>query len=224
VGNPLNRSAGIYKIEFKPSRFSVVPGSIGTGEVWCLAVSSVSGRITLSGKSWALDSTGVFEIDPAAATSMVLAPGTASGCGGKGGFMSPDGKRAITNDAKQLRLVVLRTGASTAIKGTSADTQSVWSPDGRWIATVRGGRIGLIDADDPTRSRGLGRSGDGPLVWSPDSRYLLLRTSPLSCALTVYGESLEVVDVETGGRNEVKSSHCTITAGTLGWLDRRFVR
>jgi hypothetical protein len=74
------------------------------------------------------------------------------------------------------------------------------------------------------RYKNLGSSGDGPLVWSPDSKYLLLRRSSLSCAASVYGESLEIVDVKAGKREIVKSSHCSITAGTIGWLDSGVVQ
>lgn len=222
--NPLDRSAGIYKIEFQPARESVLPGSIGMGEVWCLAVSQSPGRITVAGWSWSQNSSGIFEIDPASAAVRALPAGSASACGGGGGVMSPDGKRTVTPSGKQLGLVDIKTGAVTLIKGTNTDMQSAWSPDGRWIAGVRDGKIILIDADEPDQPRRLGSSGDGPLVWSPDSRYLLLRTAPLSCAVTLYGESLEVVEVETGRRKVIKSSHCTITAGTVGWLHSSLVQ
>jgi hypothetical protein len=90
---PLNRAAGIYKIEFQPPRESVVPGSIGTGEVSCLAVSRTTGKITVSGWSWAHNGGGILEIDPGDSTSRVLPSGSASSCGGGGGIVSPDGAR-----------------------------------------------------------------------------------------------------------------------------------
>lgn len=217
--DPLNRSEGINKIEFQPARESVVPGTIGTGEVWCLESSQPPGTIVVNAWSWSQNTRGIFRIDPTA-TMQLLPLGSASVCGGEGGLLSPDGERAITRGRKQLRLVTLNTGTVSPIKGTSTDTQCTWSPDGRWIAGIRGGRIVLVNAAKPNRARHLGSAGDAPIVWSPDSKYLLLRKSSLSCALTLYGESLEIVEVTTGRRRMVKSSHCTIIAGTLGWLDR----
>lgn len=214
--NPLDHSGGIDKVEFKPTRQSVIPGSIGMGELWCLVAWQSSGRITVGGWSWSLNAGGIFEIDPASSAVRLLPRGSASACGGGGGVMSPDGRRAVTHNGKQLAFVAISTGAVTHIKGTERDMQSAWSPDGRWIAAIHNGRISLIDADDPDHLKNLGSAGDGPVAWSPDSRYLLLRKA---CAFTLYGARLEVVDVETGRRKPVKSSNCTITAGTVGWLD-----
>lgn len=137
--------------------------------------------------------------------------------------MSPDGQRAIIKAGKHLNLVDVNSGEVRVLKETSTDTQSAWSPDGRWIAAVSNGRITLLDSHTAARSRKLGSAGDA-LVWSPDSRCLLLRKSSLSCALTLYGTSLEVVEVETGRREQIKSSRCTITAGRLGWMDRQFAQ
>lgn len=221
---PLNRSAGIYQMGFEPVRESLIPGSMGMGEVWCLAVSQPTGMIVVAGWSWTAMKGGVFEIDPNTATRRPLPIDAASGCGGDGGVLSPDGKRAIIKDGSQLALRALNKGTTSKIKGTNMDMQTAWSPDGRWIAAVGKGSITLIDGDDLEHSRGLGGSGDGGFVWSPDSKHLLLRTKSASCTLSLYGESLEVVDVETGKRDFVRSSHCTITAGTLGWVGRSVVQ
>jgi hypothetical protein len=38
---------------------------------------------------------------------------------------------------------------------------------------------------------------------------------------TLYGESLAVIDVQTGNRSWVKSAHCKVTGGSYyGWVDR----
>jgi hypothetical protein len=218
--NSLDRAAGIYKVQFRPPRQGLVPGSVGVGELWCLAVSRATGVITLSGMSWALNRSGVFRIDPRTATSRAAPSGSPSACGGSGGVMSPDGGRAVVPDGGQFGLEVMKTGAIRLIKGAGTGAQSSWSPDSRWIAVVLDGSATLVDASDVTRRRRLGSTGHGPLIWSPDSKYLLLRKSGFSCGFGNEGESLEVVDVETGKRREIKSSHCGISAGTLGWLDR----
>lgn len=133
--------------------------------------------------------------------------------------MSPDGEQAIVRAGKAFGLVALSTGVAHPLQGSSSDMQFKWSPDGRWIAGTRRGQISLYDADDAMRVRSLGSAGDGPIQWSPDSKYLLVRRSPRSCALYVYGESLEIVQVQSGVRSEVRAAHCMITAGTIGWLD-----
>jgi hypothetical protein len=138
--------------------------------------------------------------------------------------MSPDGERAVVSVGKQLGVEVVETGAISVIKGASTGAQNSWSPDSRWVAILRDGSATLVDAIDVTRRRRLGSMGHGPLIWSPDSKYLLLRKSGFSCGFGNEGESLEVVDVETAERREVKSSHCDVMAGTLGWLDRSLVQ
>ena len=219
-GGAIDRSAGIYKIETRPPRYSLVPGSMGMGEASCLAVSKERGTITVEGWSWSDDHRGVFEIDPFAASRTALPPGSPSECGGSGGILSPDGRRAVTAGKGTLGLVDVRSGNVQPIRGTNAGTRCVWSPDSRWVACVQKGTIALIDADTASQARSLGSSGDGPVVWSPDSRFILLRKSQIACAPTAYGESLEVVEVEVGKRSLVESAKCTITSGTLGWMDQ----
>jgi hypothetical protein len=222
----LDRAAGIYKLEIQPPRASLVPGSVGLGQLWCLSFSESSSRLTVAGWSWTENRNGIFEIDPAAGIRQLLPPGFASRCGGSGGVASPNGGWAVITGGKNLRLADLKTGAVKSIKGTQGDMQVAWSPSGHLIACIRNHRITLVDLKDGSQPpRSLGSSGDGPIAWSPDSRYLLLRKSPiLSCAFTPYGESLEVLDVESGRRTLVKAAGCTITGGMLGWMDRRLAQ
>jgi len=95
-----------------------------------------------------------------------------------------------------------------------------WSPDGRWLAAVRVGRIVLIDATiKAVRLKSFRVSPRGPVHWSPDSRYLLFAQSQLSCIAYIYAESLAAIDVETGRKIPIKSAHCAITWPVIGWLD-----
>ena len=80
----------------------------------------------------------------------------------------------------------------------------------------------MIDATDTSRRRNIGASGNGPVEWSPDSKYLLLLKSELRCS--AYFESLEVLDVENGKRSVIKSSHCEVGRGWVGWIDPDAVR
>ncbi len=220
--DPLNHSIGIYsiyKIEFQPTRANVIRGSVGTGQVDCLTVSPSSGKIIVEGWSWSFNSRGVFEMDPDTGTIRPLPVGSPSVCGGTGGLLSPDGKHVVRKNGKKLDLVNVETGASRVVKGVSADMGCVWSPNAQRIACVRDGEIAVVDAADPSRRRSFGVTSYRSIEWSPDSKYLLRRTPQLSCILTVDFESLEVLDVETGKRRAVKSSHCRISTGAYGWID-----
>jgi hypothetical protein len=214
--DPLNRSNGIYKIEFQPTRAGVVPGSVGLGDV-CLGLPPSSGRIVVEGWSWTFNNRGVFEIDPDAATIRPLPAGSASSCGGAGGSLSPDGKRAVRKNGKKLELVYLETGMSRAIKGVSADASCIWSPNGQRFECSGDGGITVIDANDISRQK---RFSGGLGEWSPDSKYLLRVKSRFFCF--DFG-SLEALDMETGKRKAIKSSDCRISGGRFGWIDQTVV-
>jgi hypothetical protein len=116
----------------------------------------------------------------------------------------------------------LRTGSSSPIgPGTK---WAAWSPDGRWISAVQG-KIGvLMDATDPSRRRRLTRA-DGPMIWSPDSKQVLLEKSQISCWASLYGVSLEAVDIKSGKRVLIRSSHCNVLLGSGGfWIASEVVR
>lgn len=133
---------------------------------------------------------------------------------------------------KELSLVDLETGAVQAIRGVKSSDLTLgiwsgevtWSPDGRWIAVILGGRIVLIDATDTSRRKKLRSSGSAVVIWSPDSKHLLLSISQWSCIAYLFFESLEVIDIETGKRRVIKSSHCEVGGGWPGWLDSDAVR
>jgi hypothetical protein len=218
---------GIIKADFKPPRQELVPGTVGLGTIWNLTISQPSGRIFASGVSETKGQCGTFEIDPGTGTIKTLLTGPFPDCGGGGGAVSPDGTRALSYSRKELSIIDLATGTVQAIKGVpSRDSErdvtwprrATWSPDGRWISTTVGDRMLLIDTNDTSKRRKLGSSGGPIVVWSPDSNYLLLSRSELRCTLTLYFDSLETVDVRTGKRNVIKSSHCEVGGGWLGWV------
>jgi WD40 repeat protein len=234
VQNASRSSDGIRKIEFKPERQSIIPGSVGLGPIWHLTVAQPSGRIFVSGISGSgrKADCGTFEIDLNAATFRTLLAGLYPDCGGGAGDISPDGKRVLRFSGKELSVVDLETGDVRAIKGVGRGLSQeqvtwsrkiVWSPDGRWISAILShNKIVLIDATNMSQRRNLGASGNGPVEWSPDSKYLLLSKSELRCF--EYFESLQTLDVETGRRSTIKSSHCKIGPGWVGWIDPEAVR
>ena len=221
--------AGMTKVDLKQRTTSSVPGSSELGEVWSLIESEPRGRILASGVSLkdGKAQCGAFEIDPLAGALHPLRVSASKNCGDALGPVSPDGRHALSHSGKELALVDLSSGALRTIEGINDEVwlsratwlnRSSWSPDGHWIAVVHGGRLTVIDADDTSRRKKLGASGSGPVKWSPDSKQLVLSQPQLSCAATLYGESLETVDVQTERRSAVQSSHCQIAGGVFGWL------
>jgi hypothetical protein len=63
----------------------------------------------------------------------------------------------------------------------------------------------------------LGKA-EGKPVWSPDAGFLLDVKPQVSCWATLYGMSLQVIDVASGKRSLVKSSHCGIITGGF-WMN-----
>jgi WD40 repeat protein len=208
---------GLIKIEFHPTRQSIVAGSAGLRRVFSLTLSRPSGKLFVSAQRTIAGELqcGDFEIAPGAGTIRPLRIGRYPDCGGS---ISPDGTRELHWARDQLSILDLRSGVMIPLARGPAS--AVWSPDGKWIAAAVGqpSRIEIIDATDPARKRKLSKA-DGPLVWSPDSRYLLQLRSQFSCIPTLFGESLEVIDTFTGKRSLVKSSHCQIIHGAIAWLD-----
>lgn len=210
---------GIQRIEFHPSRQSLVPGSLGTGEIQCLSVSSSSTKLVFRGWSWSQGKGGAFEIDPGAGSVRSLSENLPSPCGGPGGLLSPDGNRILRRGTGGLEVFDLRTQASKSVKRVGADAYCEWAPDGVYVVCVDHRRLLLVGASSPSEPRDLGPAGSG-VAWSPDSRRILFVTSQPSCVATLYGQSLEVVDVQNGSRIPIKSSRCKILSGLPGWLDR----
>ena len=165
---------------------------------------------------------GVFEINPNTGIFRTLRSGVFPDCGGAAGPVSPDGIRVLhTVEANAGRLTVLnlQTSEIHGVGGTM--TSASWSPDGRWIAAIKGksriSSIVLFDAADTSRERILGRTMGGRLDWSPDSKYLLVAKPEAMCGPDLW--SLEVIEVETGKRTDVKSAHCEIFETNTGWMD-----
>src|SRR6266404_4349259 len=83
-------SDAIIKIDFKPTRHSLVQGSVGLGTIWYLSISQQSDRICASGwsKRQGMAECGAFEIDTG--TLRNLRVGLHPDCGGAAGDISPD--------------------------------------------------------------------------------------------------------------------------------------
>ena len=223
-GGLLGPSDGIIKVEFKPTRFVTVPGSLGLGQVLYLTDPPQSTKLFVSGATrsgYGLWHCGAFEIDPSSGTFWALRTGDSPQCDvgeGLAGPVTMDGRRMLNHRGSELEVIDLGTGLPHSLG--AGLSEGSWSPDGRWIAAWGSGRIVVIDADNLSHRKDLGRCCDGLAHWSPDSKYLLLSRRELRCALSLYFASLEVLDAGTGKRTVVKSSRCN-TGGWVGWLDRR---
>jgi hypothetical protein len=220
-GIPGQDYAGLKELQLKPVRERVVPSSVGLGNLLNLTVSREPGKFFVS--AWSMRSgtleRGDFEIDSNAG---VFRPLRLSKPPDWGGPISPDGKTEIHTSGHNVSLIDLATGTSVAI-GTDIKWPE-WSPDGRWIAAVVRDAGVIIDPRNPSEKRHLGNA-DGPMIWSPDSKYLLLQKSQISCWPTLYGVSLEVLNVETRKRSVIKSSHCNVLGGTsMLWINRGAVQ
>lgn len=135
-------------------------------------------------------------------------------CGGGGGAISPDGRRAARFAGGAFVVTDFANAAVHVVRGvrTSADVEDpgwyrrvAWSPDGRWISVVQdNGRIVLLDSDDTERRLDRGSAGGGQVEWSPDSKYLLVPKAQIRCALYLDFESLEAICVKSGKRPETQ--------------------
>src|SRR5579862_3043829 len=215
---------GFTRVEFAPSREISIPGSDGFGPISSIVTVPTSGKMMLSGlfQRQGPRECGIFELDSTTGKVEKLLNEAFPDCSGS---ISPDGKRSLHSPGNHLKIVDLDTGASHSIgDGLSGPT---WSPNGRWIAAIRGSldatSIVLIDADDTRRRRNLGLTSDGQAKWSPDSKYLLIAKPQVrQCGPDLW--SLEIIDVATGKRSEVMSAHCKISETNTGWLDPEVLR
>jgi hypothetical protein len=220
-GIPSQDFAGLKELQFNPVRERVVPGSVGLGNILNLTVSREPGKFLVSASlirsgTWEC---GIFEIDSDVGTFRPLRVSRPPDCGGP---ISPDGKTEIHTSGNNVSLLDLATGSSISI-GTDMQWP-MWSPDGRWIAAVVREEGVIIDPRNPSEKRHLGKA-DGPMIWSPDSKYLLFEKSQFWCWPTLYGVSLQVLNVITGKRSFIKSAHCNILGrSNIFWINRDTVQ
>jgi Tol biopolymer transport system component len=223
-GQKLNSWDGITKIEFRPLRQGLIPGSAGFGTTASIVRDQASDKLLIAGlfKRQNTVECGIFELDPEARNVRRIFKGELPACGAA---ISPNGRRAARSTGNRLSIVDLDTGIVHPIgEGLRAPA---WSPNGRWIAAIRGSSnarsVVLIDTGNMQRWRSLGRTNDSQAQWSPDSKCLLIaKPETLRCGPDLW--SLEMVDVETGTRRDVRSARCRIFQNSAGWLDPKAVR
>jgi WD40 repeat protein len=218
-------SEGVARIDLKPAHRSIVRGTSGFTAVWHLTLTQPSGRIFVSGSlrtSGGVEC-GTYEIDPDAERPRKLLAGAFPDCGAGRGETSPDGRRVLGYAGGFLCVTDLATGASQLIRGLKGVSEGAWSPDGKWIGAIRDGIVFLVDPKT-FRLKKIGKASEGSIEWSPDSTKLLVIRSQISCMPSLYFESLAVIDLQTGKESIIKSSHCNVSGGWVGWLDPDAVR
>lgn len=218
-----SRYTGITKVDIKTRQASSVRGSDAVGRVDFL-VESLDGKLCVSGFRMEGDQLerGMIEIDQKAGKSRMLQRG-------EYGAISPDCRSALRHDSgvtardgdtrqrRTMSVVDTKTGESRLLAGAE---EGEWSPNGRWLLTVTDRHFELRDAATLRKSKDLGLAETSAASWSPDSKQLLVIKNQITCVFTLYGRTLEVIDVETGKRKIVPNSHCEFLAGAILWVDR----
>jgi WD40 repeat protein len=199
---------GLIQIEFKPTRASVVPGSTDFG-ISGLTTSVRLNRIFLYG--WHTSHSheyGIFELDPNTGASKTL-------------LLVPDAFSGTVEDRRRRPARIVNPTSGTVETLGHGLRGPAWSPDGKWMSAVldTGGssKIVLIDANDMSRRKILTSTEDGTFQWSPDSKYLLLSRAEF-CRESPHHQSLQALDIASGKRVPIPSSHCRVVTNSTGWL------
>ena len=225
---------GIEKIDLVSGKTSIVEGSGALWGITDLAVTQNLDRIVTCSRlgdfrrsQWAIVS---FSLGEQVIRSFFPHPLNDSRW--KAVTLSPDGTRALSiltsmvqpppdrDHRTELKLIDLETGAAKSLGFNYLS--AAWSPDGRWIAALRGADGGgsylvLLDPVHFRVKRFLGSILDGEINWSPDSRKLIVTKGLAACG--PYFATLFSLDVTTGKAEEIKGSRCILGAqGAVGWI------
>jgi hypothetical protein len=216
----------LLKIQFNPTRVDRIPGWImlsGFG-IYDYAISRSEDHIVISGRR--RDGTcGLFVLDLIGGNVRQVLEN--SGCDWRSAWhdlsVSPSGERAVSTHNGRLELIDLVHGTSRSLGELAS---AAWSPDGKWIAAIKGrGKLVLIDSTSFSQRRLPGHCPFTP-EWSPDSRYLLLWKYHLfrcGFSLDVEGPAtLLTLEIATGKKSTIRSTECRIQ-GITGWVGDEIV-
>jgi WD40 repeat protein len=213
---------GVCKIEFNPTRVSLLPGSEGLG-VGNIAVSADQSKILISGAYRQSDKvhTGLFDLSllKGKVTQILSQEDMSAKSQWAYLSLSHDGQWATALHNYRLELIDLTNGKTKPV-GEGMEL-GAWSPDGKWLAVSESGgqqRTILLDAETFARRRILGSSD---LEWSPDSRYLIGWKRHDLCGW--FRGTLQAIDINSGKRLTIKSSRCKVDQATTGWVSRDIV-
>jgi hypothetical protein len=213
----LHLSDELIQVDFSPLRLFSIPGSGGLGEIISVA-SSLSGSLLVTTAYGQQGLCGAYEIDASHGRRRpILTVPARPDCRFGPMQVNPDGKHVLVADNLSVKVVDVATGAVT-LSGIFG--RGGWSPDGNWLAFWREGEITLFDGRTFLKRRRFRASSvDGHLVWSPDSKRILFVQKELRCFLRGDYESIALLDIETGKKSVISSSHCAVTNSQMGWID-----
>ncbi len=219
-------TASVVRIQFNPIRASPLPGSRGFGAYTNYAISMAEDKIVMPEYDPARHTCGIREVSLHTGAIRHLLEN--AGCDERftwhGLSLSSDGDNAIATRSGHLEIINL---VHETAKPIGDFESAAWSPDGRWIAAVRGrGKLVLIDLTNLSH-RQLNHFCPLTPQWSPDSRYLLLWTyHSFRCGFSLDVETpatLQMLDLATGKKSTIRSSQCRIQ-GVTGWVTSEIVR
>lgn len=210
-GPLLTRKAGIKKVDLLTGEVSIVPGSELVTPLYGLAVSGREDRIFFAAAdaNW---NCGYYLLSlPEGHVRTVRRP--FSRCEWMDASMSPDGTKVIVQ-GRTVELLDLETEATREIKNYE---HLSWSPNGKWIAAYGHRQIVLLNPNTLRKEKSLGRAFDERPSWSPDSKFLLIGSK----FCLPYFFSLAILDIQTGKRAEIPSTHCAIQQQGHWVVDKR---
>jgi len=210
----------LFKIEFNPTRLSPVPGSEKLLAIYTFEVLPRRNTLIIAGMERGKEVPGIIALNLATGDIQTIVenfPTNYKYVYNTYLSVSPDGARATAMDGYEPKLIDLTNGKVGDLEGDFQ--RASWSPDGKWLAALKGGKTVLLDALTLEQRRAFGAT---ELIRSADSRFLLNKKigwglDQLVCALSEFG-TLEMIDINTGRRTEVESSRCHINRNTLGWV------
>jgi hypothetical protein len=199
---------GLIEIEFKPTRARIVPGSTDFA-IDGITTSVLLNRIFLHGSHTSHGNEyGIFELDPSTGASKTL-------------LLVPDAFSGTVEDRRRRPMRIENPNSGTVETIGHGLRGPAWSPDGKWMAAVLdtdgSNKVVLIDANDKSRRRILTSTEDGTFQWSPDSKYLLLSRAEF-CHQSPHHQSLQALDIASGKRVPIPSSHCRVVTNSTGWM------
>lgn len=212
----LHLSDELIQVDFSPLRLFPVPGSGGLGEITSVT-NSLSGNLLVT-TAYGQGLCGAYEIDPSRGTHRPIWTVPARpDCRFGPMQVEPDGKRLLMADNQNFKVIDALNG-TVELSGIAG--HGAWSPDGKWLAIFNNGEVTVFDNRIfSVRRRFRASSVDGHLVWSPDSKRILFVQKELRCFLQDDYESIAVLDIETGKKWVISSSHCEVTNSRMGWID-----
>jgi hypothetical protein len=228
----------LQELAFDPTQLTRIRGSERLNEfvVTSLAATASKDKLLISAKRRDGDVCGIFEIGvPAGRVRPII---TKSDCQRQISELelwreisiSPDARQAAATRGsashRDLHVELIDLVAGTTTRLVDGFSSPSWSPDGKWIAALKGAPnrayIYLIDPTSHIKPRRLsGRTNLKP-AWSPDSRFILLVTHDASCGIRIDvdpPETLMALDVKLDRISTVHGSRCLINDGVIGWVD-----